>query len=96
MVLIISCVSTYRKVYLNVKRFTLWSIEVKEFVLIFDVPRESGSVAVKVWRDLQKSGSKKLQHSVWKHSDLSRLIEIATFIKKSGGSATILEEKLIF
>jgi len=25
-----------------------------------------------------------------------RLIDIATFIKKSGGSATILEERLVF
>jgi len=69
---------------------------VREFILIFDVPRESVAAAVKVWRDLRKSGAKKLQHSVWKHSDLSKLIEIATFIKKSGGNATILEEKLIF
>ena len=96
MVLIISCVSTYRKVYLNVKRFTLWSIKMKEFILIFDVPRDSVAVAVKSWRDLQKIRAHKLQHSVWKHSDLSKLIEIATFIKKSGGSATILEEKLVF
>ncbi|MBU5537336.1 MAG: hypothetical protein QW818_01150 [Candidatus Aenigmatarchaeota archaeon] len=68
----------------------------REFVLIFDVPRESVAVAVKVWRYLQKIKAYKLQHSVWKHSDLSKLIEIATLIKKSGGSATILEEKLVF
>ncbi len=68
----------------------------KEFVLIYDIPRGDVKVAVKVWRDLIKLGAKKLQHSVWRHSDLSKLIEIATFIKKSGGSATILEEKLIF
>lgn len=68
----------------------------KEFVLIFDIPREPTRRETKVWRDLTKLGAKKLQHSVWKHSDLSKLIDIATFIKKSGGSATILEEKLIF
>ncbi len=68
----------------------------KEFVLIFDIPRDEHKVAVKAWRDLLKYGSKMVQHSVWKHSDLSKLIEIATFIKKSGGSATILEEKLVF
>ncbi len=79
-----------------VKRFTLQAIGMKEFVLIFDVPRESGTVAVKVWRDLQKSGAKKLQHSVWKSSELSELMNIALFIKKSGGSATILEERLVF
>ena len=68
----------------------------KEFVLIYDVPREPTKIETKVWRDLQKYGAKKLQHSVWKYSDLSKLIDIATFIKKSGGSATILEEKLVF
>ncbi|MBI2543207.1 MAG: hypothetical protein HYW24_03415 [Candidatus Aenigmarchaeota archaeon] len=68
----------------------------KEFVLIFDVPRDLHKVELKVNRDLHRHEAKMVQHSVWRHSDLSRLIEIATFIKKSGGSATILEEKLIF
>ncbi len=68
----------------------------KEFVLIFDIPRDQHKVEVKVWRDLLKLDCKMVQHSVWKHGDLSKLIEIATFIKKSGGSATILEEKLVF
>ena len=64
--------------------------------MIFDVPRELHKVELKVNRDLHKLNSKMIQHSVWKYTDLSKLIEIATFIKKSGGSATILEEKLIF
>lgn len=68
----------------------------KEFVLIYDVPRESVSVETKVWRDLQKIKAKKVQHSVWKSDKLQDLIDIATFIKKSGGEATILEEKLVF
>jgi len=68
----------------------------KEFVLLFDIPREEHRIEVKAWRDLHKISAKMIQHSVWKHSDLSSLIDIATFIKKSGGSATILEEKLMF
>ena len=68
----------------------------REFVLTFDIPREKHRAEVKVWRDLLKHDSKMMQYSVWKHSDLSKLMEIATFIKKSGGSATILEEKLFF
>lgn len=68
----------------------------KELILIFDVPRESVAVAVKVWRDLNKMNAKKLQHSVWKSSDFQGLVEIASFIKKSGGEARILEEKFIF
>ena len=68
----------------------------KEFVLIFDVPKKLHKVELKINRDLHKIKAKMIQHSVWKHSDLSKLIEIATFIKKSGGSASILEEKLVF
>ena len=68
----------------------------KELILIFDIPRGERNVELKTWRDLNKMNAKMIQHSVWKHSDLPKLIEIATFIKKSGGSATILEEKLIF
>ncbi len=68
----------------------------KEFVLISDIPKYQHKVEVKIWRDLTKHKAKMVQHSVWKHSDLLKLIEITTFIKKSGGSATILEEKLVF
>jgi len=68
----------------------------KKFVLIFDIPRGERNVELKTWRDLKKTKAKMVQHSVWKHTDLSKLIEITTFIKKSGGSATILEEKLVF
>jgi hypothetical protein len=68
----------------------------KDAILIYDIPRESISVAVKTWRDLKKMNAKMVHHSTWKSDDLKSLIEIATFIKKSGGSASILEEKLIF
>lgn len=71
--------------------------KMKEFVLIFDLPKESHSEYVKVWRDLNKIDNiKKVQHSVWKSEKINELIDIATFIKKSGGHAMILEEKLIF
>ncbi|MBI1978729.1 MAG: hypothetical protein HYS62_01550 [Candidatus Aenigmarchaeota archaeon] len=68
----------------------------KEFILTFDMPRELTRVRKKVHRDLIKIDSKKFQQSLWKSRDLRSLIEIATFIKKSGGSASILEEKLVF
>jgi antirestriction protein ArdC len=70
--------------------------KMKEFVLIFDLPEKSHSDYVKVWRDLNKNNAKKIQQSVWKSEKLQELIDIATFIKKSGGHAIILEEKLIF
>jgi hypothetical protein len=68
----------------------------KDAILIYDIPRESHSVAVQVLRDLQKINAKMIHHSTWKSDDSKSLIDIATFIKKSGGSASILEEKLIF
>lgn len=63
---------------------------------MFDIPREEHKIEVKVWRDLKRMDAKMIQHSVWKSDKLQDLIGIATFIKKSGGQATILEEKLIF
>jgi len=68
----------------------------KGFVLIFDMPKKSHAHYVKIWRDLQKINAKMIHHSTWKSDDLKSLIDIASFIKKSGGAASILEEKLIF
>lgn len=68
----------------------------KEFVLMFDIPREEHKVEVKVWRGLHRMSAKMVQHSIWKSVKLQDLMDIATFIKKSGGQASILEEKLIF
>ncbi len=68
----------------------------REFILTFDIPRDLVSVRKKTNRDLQKLGAKKIQHSLWKSNNLKSLIDIATFIKKNNGNASILEEKLIF
>jgi len=68
----------------------------KDMILLFDIPREERRIELKIWRELKRLDAKMVQHSVWKSGKLQDLIDIATFIKKSGGSATILEEKLIF
>jgi len=68
----------------------------KDVIFIFDIPKKENTIKVKVWRDLKKMNAKKVQHSVWKSDDLKGFIDIANFIKKSGGHAIILEEKLIF
>ncbi len=68
----------------------------KKFVLIFDLPREMGTVKVRTWRELQRMGAKMIQHSVWKFNNVQDLIKIALEIKNSGGKATILEEKILF
>lgn len=68
----------------------------KNYILSFDIPRENNSQRRKINRDLNKINAKMIHHSTWKSDKLNDLISIATFIKKSGGSASILEEKLIF
>lgn len=66
------------------------------YILVFDIPREMDSFRVRIHRDLIAIHAKKIQHSYWKAENLKELISIASLIKNSGGSARILEEKLIF
>ncbi len=72
------------------------SHSMKDAILMFDIPRERHDVELKANRDLHKMNAKMIQHSVWKSDNLKNLIDIATFIKKNDGQASILEEKLIF
>ena len=67
-----------------------------EFILIFDVPREEQALKRQVHRLLVRADAKQIQFSVWKSKDLQNLIDIASFIKKSGGDARILEERFVF
>lgn len=67
-----------------------------DFVMVFDIPRDKGSVQRQVSRLLAKAGAKQIQFSVWKSKESRKLIDIASFIKKSGGDARILEERFIF
>jgi hypothetical protein len=68
----------------------------EEFILVFDIPRALNTLKVQVWRELRRSGCEMLQFSIWKSNDLKQLMNIALWIKKSGGRASILEEKFIF
>ena len=67
-----------------------------KFVLIFDIPLEEKSSAKQTQRLLSKIGAKQIQRSVWSFESLGDLIDIATFVKKSGGDARILEERFVF
>jgi len=64
--------------------------------MLFDIPRDRGSVQRQVSRLLAKANAKQIQSSVWKSKELEELIDIASFIKKSGGDARILEERFVF
>lgn len=67
-----------------------------KFVLIFDVPFGEGAAKRQTHRLLIRAGAKMLQQSVWKHDELGKLMNVATFVKKSGGDARILEERFVF
>lgn len=67
-----------------------------EFILIFDIPRDSQALKRQVHRLLTRIGAKQIQFSVWKHDSLQELIDIASLIKKSGGDARILKEQFVF
>ncbi|MBU5537580.1 MAG: hypothetical protein QW818_03940 [Candidatus Aenigmatarchaeota archaeon] len=66
------------------------------FILIYDIPTELESVQRQTHRLLVRNGCKQIQRSVWKSEELSTLMDIAIFVKKSGGDARILEEKFVF
>ena len=68
----------------------------KEFVLVFDLPREMGTVKVRTWRELQKLDAKMIQFSMWKSEKLDELMKLAIDIKKFGGTAKILKEQFVF
>ncbi len=76
--------------------YTNFMIKMKEFILIFDIPKTKNTLKTQVWRELRRKKCNMIQFSIWKSDKLNNLIEIARFIKKSGGSASILEEKFVF
>ncbi|MBI1978943.1 MAG: hypothetical protein HYS62_02670 [Candidatus Aenigmarchaeota archaeon] len=66
------------------------------FALIFDIPLGEKSSMKQAQRMLTKIGAKHIQRSVWSFGELTSLMDIASFIKKSGGDARILEERFVF
>ncbi len=70
--------------------------DVMKFILIYDIPTESESIQRQTHRLLIRADARQVQRSVWKSKSLQDLIGIASFIKKSGGDARILEERFVF
>jgi hypothetical protein len=81
-----------KNIYLSVIPIT----SMNNFAIIFDIPKEMESFRVRIHRDLLSIRAQKIQQSYWKAENLKELIGIASLIKSCGGSARILEEKLIF
>ncbi len=65
-------------------------------ILIFDIPTGNTILSVKVNRKLKSIGAVKVQNSVWRSDNLQELTRIALWIRNVGGSASILEEKILF
>jgi len=66
------------------------------FVISFDLPKEMNSARVRLFRMLRSRNCKMIHESLWESNNLRELIEIASFIKRFGGNARILEEKFLF
>jgi len=66
------------------------------FIISFDLPREVSLARVRLFRMLKSRNCRMIHESLWESNNLKDLIEIASFIKRFGGSAKILEEKFIF
>ena len=66
------------------------------YILIFDIPREDFSLAVKVNRKLKAMNAEKIQNSVWRSENFDGLVKVALLIRNAGGRAQIIEEKVVF
>lgn len=65
------------------------------FVIVFDIPSLLRTERKRITRELNRNGVK-IQDSFWRSDNLKFLIEIGNRIRKTGGSAEILEEKFLF
>jgi len=68
----------------------------KMFLLSFDLPKNMNTLRVRIFRRLKSSGAELVHHSLWRSNDFKLLQDIALLIRKNGGTALILEEKLRF
>ena len=66
------------------------------FILSFDMPKEFSTPRVRIFRELKKIHAEHIQGSLWKSDSLQDLTAVAVMIKKFGGDAIILEERLVF
>lgn len=78
------------------KSFEIRITFMTKYLLIYDIPREKKGLRTKVFRVLTATKAKMIQHSIWQSSDLKLLKEVANLIKKEGGNAGILEEKVVY
>lgn len=66
------------------------------YLVMFDIPSGERILSLKVNRLLKSIGAEKVQNSVWRSDNLQELTKLALWVRNSGGSATIIEEKVVF
>jgi hypothetical protein len=68
----------------------------RNYILIYDLPRSNKSIFVKINRLLHRIDAEKIQHSVWRSDKLENLKDIAELIRDNGGEAILMEENVVF
>ena len=63
---------------------------------MFDIPKGNAAMGVKINRLLKSIGAEMVQDSIWKSDNLRELTRIAVWVRNVGGSAQILEEKIVY
>lgn len=66
------------------------------YLIIFKLPSGNQVLKLKVNRFLRKIDAKMILKGVWRHEDVSKLINLASLIKSMGGKALVLEENIIY
>jgi len=66
------------------------------YLIIFQLPKNSQSLKLRVNRMLTRIKARMLQRSVWLHENAQKLVEIASFIKSRGGKAIVLEKNVVY
>lgn len=66
------------------------------YLIIFDLPKDNAVMRVKINRLFKEIGAEKVQNSVWASENLKELTKIAIWIRNVGGTAQIIEEKIIY
>ena len=66
------------------------------FVMVFDIPRSEMTERRRIHRELVRGGAVRILDSFWRSDKIKFLIAMGIRIRKTGGKATILEEKFLF
>ncbi len=66
------------------------------YVLVYDIPQSEAVEKVRINRMLHRIGAKLMQQSLWTSDDIKNLVAIGIRIRKIGGRAQILEERILF